>query len=92
VNFTANATPPAVARTVSLSWNATASPNITGYNLYRATVAGGAFSKLNSSPLASTAYVDSGVTSGRIYYYVATAVDNNNQESPFSNQAIAAIP
>ena len=92
VNFTATPISNPVPRTVSLSWSPTKTPNVKGYNLYRAAVAGGAFVKLNASPLPSTAYNDSGVTSGRIYYYVATAVDNNNQESPYSNQATAAIP
>jgi fibronectin type 3 domain-containing protein len=77
---------------VSLSWNASTSETVTGYNLYRADVAGGQYSKLNAARLTTTEYVDSGVSSGRVYYYVTTAVDSNDVESAYSNQATAVVP
>jgi fibronectin type 3 domain-containing protein len=81
-----------VPHTVSLSWKASTSSGIRGYNVYRADVAGGTYAKLSSSPLSATTYVDSTVDSGRVYYYVTTAVDTNNVESGYSNQATAAVP
>jgi fibronectin type 3 domain-containing protein len=47
---------------------------------------------MNSSLLSGTTYDDSGVQSGRNYFYVSTAVDASNNESAFSNEATAAIP
>ena len=48
--------------------------------------------KMTASPIGATAYTDSTVASGRTYYYVSTAVDNNNAESGYSNQATAVVP
>lgn len=92
VNFTAAAVPNPIPHTVSLSWKASTSTNLKGYYVYRASVAGGAYSKLNASPVASTTFSDTSVSSGRTYYYVTTAVDTSNTESTYSNQATAVIP
>ena len=80
------------AHSVSLTWNASVS-NVVGYNLYRGTQPGGPYkNKLNGSPLPGTSFTDSSVQSGTTYYYVATAVDANSQESVYSNEASAVIP
>jgi fibronectin type 3 domain-containing protein len=76
---------------VSLTWNPSTS-TVAGYNLYRGTQSGGPYSRMNSTLLSSTSYDDSGVLSGRNYFYVSTAVDASNNESAFSNEAAAAIP
>jgi hypothetical protein len=76
--------------TVDLTW--TASPEAVGYNIYRGTVSGGPYAMINSSLDATTAYTDSTVVSGTTYYYVATAVNDESQESGYSNQATAVIP
>jgi hypothetical protein len=78
---------------VELSWNASTSADIVGYNVYRGQVVSGPYSKLNAGGLVgSTLYSDTSVASGITYYYVATAVDSRGQESAHSNQALAAIP
>ncbi len=77
---------------VSLSWTASVSPGVAGYNVYRSTVSGGPYIGQNSSPVTGTSYSDSTVQAGQTYYYVATAVDNSGNESPFSNEAQAIIP
>ena len=92
LNFTGTAVPAPIPHNVTLRWGSSTSSNIAGYNVYRADVAGGAYAKVNASPVSTTSYVDSAVTSGRTYYYVATAVDGNNRESTYSSQAIAAVP
>lgn len=92
VNFTGTAVTAPISRSVSLSWNASTSSNIRGYNVYRADVSGGTYVKLNGSPVSATGYVDNNVVSGRTYYYVATTVDNNNTESEHSNTATAPVP
>jgi hypothetical protein len=79
--------------TVALGWTASTGTDITGYNVYRGTTSNGPYStKLNTSLVGSVQFTDSNVTSGLTYYYVVTAVDSNNVESTFSNQATAVIP
>ncbi len=76
---------------VLLSWTASTSPNITGYNIYRGGTSGGPYSKIFSMDPNLT-YSDSTVANGSTYYYVTTAVDSNSLESAYSNQAQAVIP
>lgn len=77
---------------VSLTWNPTTSPNLTGYNIYRGQVSGGPYTKVNSSLIPSTTYLDTGVQAGLTYYYVSTAVNYTGAESAYSNQATAVVP
>jgi Abnormal spindle-like microcephaly-assoc'd, ASPM-SPD-2-Hydin len=77
---------------VALSWTASNSPNIEGYNVYRGTTSGGPYSRINSSLNAGTNYTDNTVVDGTTYYYVTTAVNTSSQESGYSNQAQAVIP
>jgi hypothetical protein len=77
---------------VTLNWTGSTSSNINGYNLYRSSKSGGPYTKVTSSPVTGTSYVDYNVDGGYTYYYVATAVDGSNNESSYSNQAIAAVP
>jgi hypothetical protein len=81
---------PCVLHTVSLSWTASTSSNVTGYHIYRATTSGGPYTKVNSTLLTGLTYTDT-VQAGHTYYYVATTV-NNNGESAYSNQAQAVVP
>ena len=75
---------------VSLSWNPSTS-SVTGYNVYRGTVAG-SYTKLNSAVDASTSYVDSTVASGATYYYAATSVNSAGQESTYSSPIQVSVP
>ena len=77
--------------TVELLWNA--SPNVAGYNVYRSSAANGTFTKINPALDASTAYTDASVVSGQTYYYEATAVSSDGQESTRSTPPVpATIP
>jgi hypothetical protein len=76
---------------VDLTWGASPS-SVAGYNVYRGTVSGGTFTKINSSLLPGLSYTDGSVQSGSTYYYVTTAVSTNGAESVYSNQASANIP
>lgn len=76
---------------VGLKWKASASP-VAGYNVYRSEKAGGPYTKLTSSPIQATNYIDRAVQSGRIYFYAVTAVDSKGKESVHSNHARASIP
>ena len=76
---------------VSLTWTASTSPNVTGYNVYRAATSVGPYTKLTSLPVAVTNYTDNAVLSGQTYYYVATAVDKDNNESAYSSPPAPAV-
>jgi fibronectin type 3 domain-containing protein len=80
---------PAPTHTVNLSWNASTSSNISGYNVYRAvyTNSCGSFSKINSVLNTTTLYTDSAVMNGTSYCYATTAVNSSNEESAYSNIA-----
>jgi len=80
-----------IAHSAALSWTASTSV-VTGYNVYRGTVSGGPYAKLNSSLIAVTTYTDGTVQSGQTYFYVVTAVDASNVESAYSNTISAIIP
>jgi hypothetical protein len=78
----------APTHTVNLSWNASSSQNISGYNIYRAIFGSscGSYSKINGSTLDPvTTYSDSSVTDGTNYCYATTAVNSSNEESGYSN-------
>jgi hypothetical protein len=92
LNFAGTPVAQPVPHSVTLSWAPSTSSGIRGYNVYRSTVPGGSYVKLNGSPMASTSYSDGNVASGMFYYYVATTIDNNNSESAYSNEAAAAVP
>jgi hypothetical protein len=76
---------------VDLSWTASTSV-VSGYNVYRGTQSGGPYTKLNVALVGGTTFTDNTVVAGNTYFYVVTAVDNLNHESPFSNEAKAVIP
>lgn len=75
---------------VSLSWSPSTS-GVAGYNIYRGT-APGSYSKVNTSLNSTTAFTDSKVAPGTTYYYAATAVGSNGQESAPSTPIQVSIP
>jgi hypothetical protein len=79
---------------VILSWTASTTPGVVGYNLYRGTTSGGPYpTELNSSPINGTTYTDATVQAGQTYYYVVTAVGSGDvTQSADSNQVSATVP
>ncbi len=77
---------------VDLSWTASQSPGVVGYNIYRRTATGAYSSPINTSLDANTTYTDTTVAAGQTYFYVAKAVDGNDMESGPSNEVQAVIP
>ncbi|HOQ05751.1 MAG TPA: carbohydrate-binding protein [Anaerohalosphaeraceae bacterium] len=75
---------------VQLAWNPNTEPDLAGYNLYRFTVSGSGYVKLNGILLTSPAYTDTNVSNGTTYYYVVTAVDTSANESIHSVQVSAS--
>jgi hypothetical protein len=80
-----------IQHSVTLSWAASTS-TVIGYNIYRSTVSGGSYARVNTSLDAALNYVDNTVQSGQTYYFVVTSVDSNDVESAFSSQVSATIP
>lgn len=70
---------------VSLSWSASAGADT--YRVHRSTVSGGPYTTI-ASGLTATSHLDTTVSNGTTYFYVATAV-NAAGESLNSNQASA---
>jgi len=81
----------AVQHSVALTWNPSTS-SVSGYNVYRSTVSGGSYTRVNSSLVAVLSYSDANVQTGSTYYYVMTSVDASGNESVYSNQVSATIP
>ena len=76
---------------VYLSWQA-GGGNPVGYNIYRSTTQGGPYQMINTSLDSSTNYTDYTVVAGDTYYYVATEVNSQDEESGYSNVSQAVIP
>jgi hypothetical protein len=76
---------------VDLSWKASTSTNIAGYNVYRSSD-GSTWKKVNASLIASTLYSDSTVANGSTYYYAATAVDIYGHESSKTTPVKVSVP
>lgn len=78
---------------VSLSWNNNTEGDLDGYNIYRSLTSGSGYSKLNTNPVTSPAFTDTGLTNGVTYYYVITAVDTAlpANESGYSSE-VSATP
>lgn len=76
---------------VDLSWKASTSTDVVGYNVYRS-LDGAIWKKINASLIASTLYGDSTVANSTTYYYAATAVDISGKESGKSSSIKAIVP
>lgn len=76
---------------IPLTWTASSGPNLSGYNVYRASQSGGPYTKLNGGGVAGgTSYNDNGLTPSTTYYYVVRAVNTSEQESANSNELSTA--
>jgi Abnormal spindle-like microcephaly-assoc'd, ASPM-SPD-2-Hydin len=81
----------AIQHSVNLSWTPSSSA-VVGYNVYRASISGGPYTRINSSLNAGANYADGTVQSGQTYFYVTTAVNSSGMESGYSNQVSAVVP
>jgi fibronectin type 3 domain-containing protein len=80
------------AHAVTLNWNASASSGVAGYNVYRGSVSGGPYARMNSSAITITSFNDNAVQPGQTYFYVVTSISLNDVESSYSNEVMAPIP
>lgn len=77
---------------VTLTWVASVTPGVSGYQVYRGTASGGPYTLVSSTGTSLLAYTDLNVTAGLSYYYVVTAMDVSGNESDYSNEAAATVP
>lgn len=75
---------------VRVAWSANSEPDLQGYSVYRAQVAGGPFTRLTGSLLSGTQYVDANLPGGatRLWYRV-TASDLSGNES--AQSAVSSV-
>jgi hypothetical protein len=76
---------------ILLDWSDNTESDLAGYNVYRSTISGKNYAKLNDSILSSSNYTDPNAVAGTPYYYVVTAVDSSSGESGYSNEVSAVI-
>ncbi len=77
---------------VDLTWDASTTPTVVGYFIYRGSSSGGPYTKSNANAQVGTAFTDLTVNPGDTYFYVVTAVDSDGIESFVSDEATAQIP
>jgi hypothetical protein len=87
------------AATVTLAWDRSGDPEVAGYNVYRATVSGGPYTKLNlmlvtQTPISDTPmYMDTTPAGSTLtYYYVVRAATTGGVESINSNEVAVNPP
>lgn len=80
---------PVYAQQVTTNWTNSTTPGVVSYRVYRRTPTG-AYALIGIS--ATAPFVDTVVTPGATYMYVATAVDGTGRESIYSNEVTAIIP
>ena len=67
---------------VRVQWGANSEPDLQGYSVYRASVSGGPFLRLNGSLVTGTSYIDTSVPNGATsLWYRVTATDFSGNES-----------
>jgi hypothetical protein len=81
------------AHSVDISWAASTSTSLQGYNVYRGATSGGPYSKI-SALLSNTTllFTDTSVLSGQHYFYVVTDVNTSGLESAASNEVAVTVP
>jgi fibronectin type 3 domain-containing protein len=83
----------ALAHSVDVTWIASTSTPLQGYNVYRSTVSGGPYSKLSATLSPTTLlFTDTTPVSGKKYFYVVTALNTSGAESSASSEVAVTIP
>ena len=74
-----------------VSWDASKDANLSGYNVYKGSTYDGDYSKLNTSLVTDTNYIDSEILPEVNYFYAVTAVRKNYTESIMTLPALAVF-
>ena len=82
-----------LAHSVDVTWAASTSTPLQGYNVYRSTVSGGPYTKLSPTLSPTTLlFTDTTPLSGKQYFYVVTALNTSSVESSSSSEVAVTIP
>jgi hypothetical protein len=77
---------------VNVSWVANSEPDLSGYNVYRATASAGPWTKLNASTLVANAFTDNALPGGaNKLWYQASAIDQSSNESARSAASVVSV-
>jgi hypothetical protein len=68
-------------------WDASPSPDVDRYHIYRATTPGGPYVTASKDLVDHTVFTDMELDASTRYYYVVAAVDESGNESPYSAEA-----
>lgn len=74
-------------RNLTISWKRNFEMDLVGYILHRGLAADGPFTEINSKPISTTQYYDTGLEENTVYYYKIQAIDDANLRSPLSEAA-----
>ena len=75
---------------INLQWAKVSDSTLIGYNVYRGSSVNGTFTKLNSSPITTTNYLDAFAPAGVTSYYRITAVDSTSESVGAAPTALTA--
>jgi hypothetical protein len=81
-----------ISHSVALSWAASFSSGVTGYNVYRSATSGGPYVKLNASPGGLNELYRQHRTGRPDILLCGHGVNSISNESAYSNQAQAVVP
>lgn len=84
---------PAHAQTgqsVSLGWQASTDPSVTGYNVYYGTASQNYTNEVSTGN--ATSVTISGLVPGTTYYFAGTSYNSQNQESAFTTEVSYTVP
>ncbi len=80
-----------LAGTATISWNANTDEDLAGYRIYYGNTKGGPYGSSTSLiPKTQTSYTITNLSTGS-FYFVVTAVDTSDNESPYSTEAFKTI-
>ena len=82
----------AEAGRVRLVWRSSDAEDLAGYIVYRRDGDSGEFRRITEQPVQTTEHIDTSVTSGTVYFYRVTAVDQAGNESAPGGEVRAAVP
>ncbi|HEX6790585.1 MAG TPA: C25 family cysteine peptidase [Candidatus Krumholzibacteria bacterium] len=75
---------------MGITWQAGASTDVKGYNIYRAPGQAGPYTRANADVIAHTVFVDAGLAPSTRYYYQVASVDQSGNEGARSAAAFAS--
>lgn len=78
-------------KSVLLYWQSNSETDLAGYNVYRSTIPGSGYQRINYSLILETEYTDKQIMKRMTYYYVVTAVNTSGKESVYSNEVVVII-